>query len=169
MLKYIAGKKMKHPQGLCSLAPGYNMCMLRGCRVSDSCVMVLGDQMAFRRAVFAPSILTLQPVTVVLWEVNSICNIHSTVQPIPAEYVLLMDNYSHMNGVRIVDLREGGWTYWRIAAHVGHNVSVVCRCFEQCSVEHSYIRRPGSGRPRSTDARHDRSNGGRLNSNQEKI
>ena len=33
---------------------------------------------------------------------------------------------------------------------------VVCRCFQQWSVEHSHIRRPGSGRPRSTDARQDR-------------
>lgn len=56
----------------------------------------------------------------------------------------------------IVGLREAGWTYRRIAAHVGHNVSVVCRCFQQWSVEHSHTRRPGSGRPRSTDARQDR-------------
>ena len=32
---------------------------------------------------------------------------------------------------RIVGLREPGWIYERIAAHVGHNVSVVCRCFQQ--------------------------------------
>ena len=42
------------------------------------------------------------------------------------------------------------------AAYVGHHVSVVCRCFQQWSVEHSYTRRPGSGRPRSTDERQDR-------------
>ena len=29
---------------------------------------------------------------------------------------------------RIVGLRETGWTYRRIAAHVGQNVLVVCRC-----------------------------------------
>ena len=29
---------------------------------------------------------------------------------------------------RIVSLREAGWTYQRIAAHVRHNVSVVCCC-----------------------------------------
>ena len=56
----------------------------------------------------------------------------------------------------IVGLRETGRTYWRIAAHVGHNVSVVFRCFQQSSVEHFHTRRPGSGRPRSTDARQDR-------------
>ena len=50
---------------------------------------------------------------------------------------------------RIVGLRETEWTYRRIAAHVGHNVSVVCRCFQQWSVEHSHTRRPGSERPRS--------------------
>ena len=49
-----------------------------------------------------------------------------------------------------------GWTYRRIAAHVGHNALVVCRCFVQWSMEHSQGRIPGSGRPRSTDARQDR-------------
>ena len=47
---------------------------------------------------------------------------------------------------RIVGLREAGWTYRRIVAHVGHNVSVVSRCFQHWSVEHSHTRRPGSGR-----------------------
>ena len=32
---------------------------------------------------------------------------------------------------------------------------VVCRCLQQCSVEHSHACRPGSGRPRCTDARQD--------------
>ena len=40
-------------------------------------------------------------------------------------------------------------------AHFGHSVSVVYRCFQQCSVEHSHTRRPGSGQPRSKDARRD--------------
>ena len=44
---------------------------------------------------------------------------------------------------RIVVLREAGCTYRRIAAHEGHNVSVVCRCFQQWSVEHSYACRSG--------------------------
>ena len=61
-------KKMQHPQGLCSLAPGYNMCILRGCSVSDSFVMVIGDQMALRRPVSAPSVLTLQAVNCVCFE-----------------------------------------------------------------------------------------------------
>ena len=51
---YNAGKKMQHPQGLCSLAPGYTMCILRGCSISDSLVTVIGDQMALRRPVFVP-------------------------------------------------------------------------------------------------------------------
>ena len=84
------------------------------------------------------------------------------------EYVLLMDNYSHLNVIRKVGLGEAGWTYRRIAAHVGHNVSMVCRCFQQWSVEHSYARRLGSGRPRSTDARQDRRSCGCLNSIQGK-
>ena len=57
---------------------------------------------------------------------------------------------------RFIGLREARWTYRRIAAHVGHNVYVVCRCFQQWSVEHSHTCRPGSGRPRSTDARQSR-------------
>ena len=70
-----------HPQGLLSLSPGYNVCILRGYSDSDSFVMFISDQMALRMPVFAPSILTLQAVTVVLWKVNSACNIHSRVQP----------------------------------------------------------------------------------------
>ena len=31
----------------------------------------------------------------------------------------------------IVGLQEAGWTYRRIATHVGHNVSVAYRCFQQ--------------------------------------
>ena len=57
---------------------------------------------------------------------------------------------------RIVGLREAGCTYSQIAAYVGHNVSVVCRCSLQWSVEHFHTRRPDSERPRSTDARQDR-------------
>ena len=56
---------------------------------------------------------------------------------------------------RIVGLLEAGWTYRRIAKHVAHNVSVICRCFQQWSVEHSHTRRPGSGRPRSKYAHQD--------------
>ena len=55
-----------------------------------------------------------------------------------------------------VGLRKAGWIYRRISAHVGHNVSMVYRCFQQMSVEHFHTRRPGSGRPRSTDASQDR-------------
>ena len=57
---------------------------------------------------------------------------------------------------RIVSLREAGWTYRWIVAHVEHNMSVVCRCFQEWSMEHSDTRRQRSGRPRSTDTRHDR-------------
>ena len=69
------------------------MCILRGCSVSDSFVMVTGDQMALRRPVFAPSVLILQAVAVAVSEVNSVSNIHCRVQPCPAdEYVLLLNN-----------------------------------------------------------------------------
>ena len=55
----------------------------------------------------------------------------------------------------IVDLHEAGWTYWQIAAHVGHNLSLVCRCFQQWSVEHSHTYGPGSGWLHSKDAHQD--------------
>ena len=57
---------------------------------------------------------------------------------------------------RILGLREAGWTYRRIATHVGHNASVVYHCFQQSSVEDSHTNKPGSGRPRNIDARQDR-------------
>ena len=47
---------MQNTQGLCSLARGYNMCILRGCSVSDSFVMVIGDQTALRKPALAPSV-----------------------------------------------------------------------------------------------------------------
>ena len=67
---------------------------------------------------------------------------------------------------RIVGLWEAGWTYRRTAAHAGHNVSVVSRCFQQWSVEHSHTHRPGSERLRRTDAHQTRlcaSSSGRRN------
>ena len=73
-------KKMQHPQSLCSLAPRYNMCLVRGCSVGDSFVTVNSDQMALRRPVFLPSVVPLQAVTVVL-----------------REFILLLNNFSHFN------------------------------------------------------------------------
>ena len=57
---------------------------------------------------------------------------------------------------RILGPREGGWSYQEIAAHVGHNVSVVYRSFQQLSVEYSRTCRLGSGRAHITHARQDR-------------
>ena len=54
-----------------------------------------------------------------------------------------------------VGIQETGWTYQRIAANVGYNVSVVCRCFQQWSMESSHTRRPCVGWPHSTDIRQD--------------
>ena len=53
---------------------------------------------------------------------------------------------------RIVGLREAGWTYRRIAVRVNvrHNVSMVCRCFQQWSVEHSHTSRATDVTSRST-------------------
>ena len=53
-------KKMQRTHGLCTLALGYNMCIPRSCRVSDSFVTVFGDQIALIRPVFELSVLTLQ-------------------------------------------------------------------------------------------------------------
>ena len=127
------------------------MCILKGCGVSDSFVMVIGDQMALRRHVFAPTILT---------EV-------SNSDAMKGEQCLqhsLLDTTIHRLRVRtrveqlqpfvwggIVRLLEAGWTYRRIAAYVGDIVSMVYHCFQQWPVEHLYTRRSGSGRPRSTD------------------
>ena len=113
--------------------------------------------MALRKPVFAPSVFTSQTVTVVLWEENCVCNIHSRVQPCPAdEYGTPFQQLKPFERGQIVGLRQARWTYQRIVAHIRNNESVVCRWFQQCSVEHSHTRRPGSGRPRSTDARQDR-------------
>ena len=64
-----------------------------------------------------------------------------------------VEHFQPFNRGRIVDLREAGWTYRRITAHVRNNVSVTCHCFHQWSVEHSHTRILGFGRPRSTDVR----------------
>ena len=133
---------MQHPQGLRSLST----CAYWGIVVSST----------IRWPVFASSALTLEAVTVVFCEVNSVCNIHSRVQPCPADkYVHLLKQLQPFECGHIIGLWEPGWAY-RVAAHVGHNVSVVCRCFQQWSVEHSYTRRLGSGRLRSADANQDR-------------
>lgn len=57
---------------------------------------------------------------------------------------------------RIVGMREAGWTYRRIAQHVGREVSTVHRCCRQWSAEGARARRPGTGPQRRTDARQDR-------------
>ena len=75
------------------------MCILRGSNFSDSFVTVIGNQTTFRSLVFAHSVLTLQVVTLVLSEVNSVCRIHSRIQPYSS------DEYVHMlkifNGVAL--------------------------------------------------------------------
>ena len=58
--------------------------------------------MVFRWPIFTLSVLTLQAINVVLWEFNSVCNIHSRVQPCPADgFELLLNNFSHLNGVAL--------------------------------------------------------------------
>ena len=64
--------------------------------------MVIGDHMVLRRPVLVPSVLTLHAVTVVLREVNGVCDIDSRVQSSPAdEYVFLLNNFSHLNVVAL--------------------------------------------------------------------
>ena len=57
----------------------------------------------------------------------------------------------------IVGLQEAEWTYRQIVARVGHDVLVVCCCFQQWSMEHSHTHRPSSWWLCRTDARQDRS------------
>ena len=88
-----------------------------------------------------------------LWEVNRVFSMVTTMHCIwvctPVEQLQPFE-WGHT-----VDLWEAGWTYRRIVTHVGHNVSVICHCFQQWSVEYSHIHRRGSGWPHSTDARQD--------------
>ena len=78
------------------------MWILRGCNISSSLVTVIGDQLALRRPIFASSVFTLLAETVVIWEVNSVWNIHSRIQPCPADkYILLLNNFSHLNRVTL--------------------------------------------------------------------
>jgi hypothetical protein len=68
-------------------------------------------------------------------------------------------SFTHLDAFergRIVGLREAGWSYRRIAAHIGHDATSVMRCWRRWVDEASHSRRPTSGRPRSTDARTDR-------------
>ena len=72
-----------------------------------------------------------------------------------------IDCPKHLAAVVAIRSFERGGIVGLRGSWIGHidglqNVSMVCRCFEQWSMEHSHIRRPGSGRPHSTDARQDR-------------
>ena len=78
------------------------------------------------------------------------------VQPCRSdEYVLLLNNLAISTGSHCRP--EGSWMNISMDfCTCLQNVSMVCRCFQQWSVEHSYTHRPDSGRPRSTDPRQDR-------------
>ena len=62
---YIAVKNAT-PSGTVFIGTRVKYVITEGCNVSDSLATGIGDQMALRRSVFAPSVLTLQSVTVVL-------------------------------------------------------------------------------------------------------
>ena len=82
------------------------MCIPSGCNVSDSIVMVISDKMAPRKSNCVSS------VSLMLLEVNSVCNIHSRVQPCLTDvYVLMLNNFSHLNMGHILGLREAGLSY----------------------------------------------------------
>ncbi|GFV98683.1 transposable element Tcb2 transposase [Trichonephila clavipes] len=51
---------------------------------------------------------------------------------------------------------EAGWSARRVAHQLGHSDCVVRRCWDQWIQEMSFIRRPGSGRPRQTSHREER-------------
>ena len=127
---------MQHPQGLCSLAPGYNMCILRGCSVSHLFVMVIGNQMALRQEVClcalcfdtAGSNWYFQR-----WTVFETFTLGYSHAPLTSTYTVPVEQLQPFEQGCIVGMEEAGWTYWWIAAHVGHNVLLVCRCFQQWS------------------------------------
>ena len=58
--------------------------------------------MMLRMPVFAPSVLTLQAVTVVLSEVNSVCNTHCRVQICPADATSTYSCRTTLNGVTLL-------------------------------------------------------------------
>ena len=94
----------------------YNICTLRGFSVSNSSVTGIGDQMALRRLVFVLLFDSAGSNCGAL-RGEQRCNIHSRIQLCPMdEYVFIVKNISHFYG---------------ISAHVGHNVSVESRCFQQ--------------------------------------
>ena len=88
---------------------------------------------------------------------NSVSNIHSRVATtVPRQRKRTPVELLRPFEGRAFRVAGAEWTYRRIAAHVGHNVLVMCCCFQQLSVEHYHIRIPGFGESRSTDARPDR-------------
>ena len=72
--------------------------------------------MALRMPVFAPSVLTLQTVT------EQCLQLHAKGTTMPRRRVHTPVELQPFERGRIVGLREAGWSYRRIAAHVGHNV-----------------------------------------------
>ncbi|GFV20852.1 transposable element Tc1 transposase [Trichonephila clavipes] len=57
---------------------------------------------------------------------------------------------------RIIGLREAGWSNRRIGRHLGRSDMIVTRCWQQWITEGRVYRRGGSGRPRNTNDREDR-------------
>ena len=52
--------------------------------------------------------------------------------PLPTSTYISVEQLQPFERDLIVGLWEARWTYQWIAAHVGRNISVVCRCFQQC-------------------------------------
>lgn len=70
--------------------------------------------------------MTLQAVTVLELEVNSVCNIHSRVQPCPAdESVLLLNNCSHLNGVSL-------WACGKLDGHIDGLLHMLGTMYRWC-------------------------------------
>ena len=126
--------------------------ILRDC--SDSFVMVIGDQMVLRY-VFAPSVLTLQTVTVALSEVKMFATFS-----LGYNHALPTSTYSSWTNSAICTVSNcrpsGSLMDKEIAAHVGHNVSggesilsVVCVC-SNANPLHYYVLRV----PRKVDRWH---------------
>ena len=70
------------------------ICTYWGVVSNDSFVTIIGIHMAFRKPVFASSFSTLLTATLVFWEINSVCNFHSRVQPCSADECIFLLNTS---------------------------------------------------------------------------
>ena len=132
------------------MAPEYNMCILRGCSVGYPFVTVIGDQMAFRWPNFESCVLALRGAQCLQHSLQGTTMPRRRVRT-PVEELQHFWTGSHCRSAGSwMDILTYCCTY--LSQSIG-GVSLLSAVV--CSLEHFHIRRVGSGRPRSTDARQD--------------